>query len=541
MAHFFEIPELLSLVCEQTRRSDLARLLTTSRLFFECAMPFVWRSLPQSAPIILLRLLPNADAYLNTNLNEALVQAILENLHTLDPQSLVRFNLYAIHVKRIVRHNQNKQSNVAWDRLLKLVGARPILPNLEVLKIPINPPRHFPGEINGRELISYFTAYLSPTLVEIDSTRGPDLYMEPENFTPLVSRIAQECPHLKSLKLKAWTGPSGVGHDPNKLAGSLVQFHNLCSVTLGFVALDPRVLVSLGTLPNLESLNIDESTGGEEWIDSESPPISLPDGSFPALRHLGISVYFGCLAIYQIWNINALVQCLTSISVPILGIGDPAEACNFIRTICKASPLVTDLCVNSIRSPRIDFLSSAIIDYLAQLPLERLRLSWKDLSNQYCGGEYFVRAFPNMKSLRIRGYTFSFKDLVLMAKYMPELQYLSVLIEVNVGWPTRQELPALGLAPSPSQLELHFVSSGSGLGTPNEAIEGIAAGLLALWPSGVTCVAYSRSDKGSEMGWMDRVNAELKRLRKVSGHGNSQTEVGLRKYIKRVPPWLDRV
>ncbi|CAE6430042.1 unnamed protein product [Rhizoctonia solani] len=131
MVRHLDIPEILCLICERAQRSDLARLLTTSSLFFDCAVPFVWKNLPKSASVILMNLLPNVDKYLNTNLNATLVADLCDNLQPLDAQFLVRFNLYAPHVKRLVRHYRNKQLNVVWDRLFKLVDARPIMPNLE--------------------------------------------------------------------------------------------------------------------------------------------------------------------------------------------------------------------------------------------------------------------------------------------------------------------------------------------------------------------------------------------------------------------------
>ncbi|KDN46089.1 hypothetical protein RSAG8_04596, partial [Rhizoctonia solani AG-8 WAC10335] len=136
-----------------------------------------------------------------------------------------------------------------------------------------------------------------------------------------------------------------------------------------------------------------------------------------------------------------------------------------------------------------------------------------------------------------------------MAKYMPRLQALSIPVRANVDLPLTHKLHTLMLAPSSSQLELQFLScefatcfpTVMGFESPDEVVDTVAAGLHALWPSGVTCGTYRKAGDGSGVRWMDRLNAELKRLREFHGYGNPQTEVVPRKYShKRVPPWLER-
>ncbi|CAE6484106.1 unnamed protein product [Rhizoctonia solani] len=490
MAHPFEIPEILCLICEQAQRSDLARLLTLSRLFFECAMPFVWKNLPVSAPMILLRLLPDSDRYLNTNLGTTLVETLLESLRPLDSQSLTRFNLYAPFVKRIVRHHRNKQSNVAWNRLLNLVDVRPILPNLEALGVSLAADNQF-SPCQG--FIPCLKAYLSPTLVEIDNTRATDayLYMEPLTLARLLSGIAQECPHLSTLKLQSATGRPYIEeiHGSDELARSLGKFCDLRVVRLGLAALDPKVIVVLASLPNLESLSLNESSlpgtmpGSDEDLDPLS--ISLPPGSFPALQHLGIYVHYGFEIAYDIWGITGLVRGLTSVSVHALDNCPRTQLCELIRAISQSSPWVTSLHIECTRAPEIALLSDEIVDCLALLPLQHLRLSGKDTADRwdYYGGELLALALPKLESLQIRGYSFSFTNLTHMAKYMPWLRTLSIPVRANMDWPLAHELHMLMLAPSPSRLELQFLSCNfatcfpavAGFENPDEAVEAVAA------------------------------------------------------------------
>ncbi|CAE6354937.1 unnamed protein product [Rhizoctonia solani] len=516
-------------------------------------MPFIWKNLPVSAPIILLRLLPDSYIHLNTNLGTIIVETLLERLQPLDSQSLTRFNIYAPFVKRIVRHHRDKQSNVAWDRLLRLVDTRPILPNLEALSVSLAADNRF-NQYQG--FIPHLKAYLSPTLVEIDDPRTTDayLYMEPLDLARLLSGIAEECPHLSTLKLQSATGRPYIEeiHGSDELARSLGKFCDLRVVRLGLAVLDPKVIVVLASLPKLKSLSLNQSSfpgtmpGSDEDLDPLS--ISLPPGSFPALRHLGIYAHHGFKIAYNIWGITGLVRGLTSVCVHALIDCARTQLCELIRAISQSSPLVTSLHIECSRAPEIALLSDKIVDCLALLPLQHLRLSGKDRAERrsYCGGELLALALPKLESLQISGYSFSFTDLTHMAKYMPRLQTLSIPVRAKVHWPLGRELHTLMLAASPSRLELQFLSCNfatclpaiASFENPVGAVEAVAAGLHELWPKGVTCGTYRKVADGLGISWINQLNAELKRLRKAHEYGSPQTEVARICSRKRGPPWV---
>ncbi|CAE6485956.1 unnamed protein product [Rhizoctonia solani] len=490
MAQIFHIPEVLCLICEQARKTDLARLLSTSCLFFDCAMPLVWRSLPESAPMILMNLIPDSNKYLNTNLNTKLVAAFLDDLQPLDPFALVRFNLYAPQVRRVVRHRRNKQTNVMWDRLLKLVGTHPILPNLEVLEISLSLPRESGSII--QDPASLLSAYLYPKLVQIDDLyRYKDSPIEQQKLCDLVSNIARRCPQIRSLKLSSMI--SGAIMSPKharEFANSLSQLCNLRILGLNSMALNPRTLVALINLPKLESLTLGEELRPDEWLRPGEPPgslkVILPDGSFPALRHLGIKVCFVIQPAIQMWGITALVQHLTSVSVCIRVPADSDEIRHLVRTICRCSPSITSLSLDCTRAIGCaTLLASGIIEDLAPLRLRHLSLYGND--NNYGGAwpssENIALAFPNMECLRIHGYSFLFEDLLFIAKHMHRLQQLSMRVQVNTDWPLSDELSSLAFAPSHSRLYFHFSGAcpapgrpaGARFMIPNEKIEMIAA------------------------------------------------------------------
>ncbi|KAH7334516.1 hypothetical protein B0J17DRAFT_110613 [Rhizoctonia solani] len=180
MPQIFKIPEIIYLICEQARVADLARLLSTSRLFFECAMPFVWTYLPHSAPQILTNLLPDGAKCLEDNLDTT----VAEDIQPLDAISLMRFNLYAPYVKKPFRPCEDTPLHRQWSRLSKLVGIDPILPNLEALGIAFYP-------TCSREIIRNPASYIaSPTLVDISHFGSPKLFVAPEDLSNIVSNIA---------------------------------------------------------------------------------------------------------------------------------------------------------------------------------------------------------------------------------------------------------------------------------------------------------------------------------------------------------------
>lgn len=542
MVHPFEIPDILCLICEEALPSDLAKLLSTSRLFFNCAVPVVWRSLPESAPMILTRLLPNADAYLGRNLDATLA----ESLQPLDAQSLVRFNLYAPYIKQLARHRRNRQSNIIWDRLLRLVDRQPILPNLEVLKFSLG----IPSKSTVQDPTSYLSAYLSPTLVEIDHARNTRLPVGPKSLSDFALSLAQQCPYLHTLKLSDVTRFSIM--DPahsGQLADSLSRFHNLRVLGLGPVALDPNVLTAISNLPSLKGLILDEAPDIWELPGLETNYSHL-HGGFSTLQCLGISPRFR-LPVTPTWSIVPLVQRLTSISVRVHSRVTQLELCAFVRDMCQCSPLITSLsldCTSSINY--VALFTSDLIETLSRLPLQRLRLQGKQYygSSPHWNIERFSLAFPGLEYLRLYGYYFTFEDLTFIAKHMPKLQQLSMRVKFFTVWPSTEEISLLALAPSPSRLHFHLRIFDGLDGwdvmevldeLPNQKLETIAAYLHALWPEGVICEAYHRPRKGGRPGYTDQINAALRKLRELDGHGY-QAEAIPPKYIcKRALPWFE--
>ncbi|KAH7335989.1 hypothetical protein B0J17DRAFT_707861 [Rhizoctonia solani] len=500
MNQIFNVPELIRLIFMQLRQPDLARLLATSHLFFNCAMPIVWRRLPGPAPRILLKLLPDGDKYLETLFDAAL-------LKPLNIRSLARFNLYSPHVKILSQRGASTLRNVMWDRLFKLVDAFPILPNLEVLNTPVE----VLGQYSVRTHVSHFSAFLSLTLAEVKILRGRYIALPStlQSVCDFVSNLAQQCPRIRSLKLFYPDIRNAQDYILGcELANSLGQLRHLRFLNLYRMALEPEVLTALSSLPNLESLTLEGAFGST----SKPLEISLPDSGFPALQCLIIRPTCLLGPMTRAWSIPTLVQRLTYVAVCIMGEYNRVDVCDFARAICRYSPLVTSLLLTCDSGKSESCFSPELIDILAQLSLQHLHLVTNNDHNENVrwDSERFALSFPKMNYLRISGFCFTFEDITFVAAHMPLLRKLLIGVKMEADWPSRANLSLLALAPSPSQLHIDLQNIDTNSwpihnGLPTEKAEVIAACLHALWPKGVICEDNQRNGA-------DEINAALGRL-----------------------------
>ncbi|CAE6481523.1 unnamed protein product [Rhizoctonia solani] len=547
MIRTFAIPEILFLICEQVEQSDLARLLPTSRALFYCLLPLVWKSLPVTAPEILMRLLPNGD----THLKHYLKNKHIKDIEPFDSESLVRFNLYAPYVKELAL---SRSSNIIWKKLLKLVDTRPILPNLEILKVLLA------SKKSNLTYTTYLIPCLTPTLTKIDYVYW-NPYVNPHLLIKSVSSVARQCPDIHSLRI-GFTAFDLIMEPiyAGKLAESLDRLQNLRVLELGPVALDPKVITVLGGLPSLESLTLVEvvhpteikySSGGL-WKCTDVFPLK---GSFPNLQHLGVDCCPYELGLMdELWKVAALFHRLTSISIRMTThkpITQP-QFHDFICTIYRLIPSITSLSmVFPNQSGPMSLLSPEIVDILAKLPLQRLKLGGREHTHADvtpgCNSERFALAFPRMEYLRIDGCYFEFNDLASFAKHMPHLQKLSLRINIGPSWPSRDELSLLVLTPSSSQIYFdlqifHRILLDEDLdfepsvwNNDNKDVEDIAAGLHALWPKGVVCEADKLPRKTGMVSCVDEVNEELGQLHNIDGHDGHMAMMPPK---RKLPHWL---
>ncbi|KAG9089599.1 hypothetical protein FRC07_012291, partial [Ceratobasidium sp. 392] len=243
------------------------------------------------------------------------------------------------------------------------------------------------------------------------------------------------------------------------------------------------VLQLIGTLPQLDSLTI-EGPIANPYAESEDElyldGLVLPPESFPYPNCGATSPLFGN-------SCTSMLRLNYSHHVP-----TDSEVDNTARDICKNSPHVIELYQDTL-GLIYDF-SSVTIESLRKLPsLQRLELPGTGAPESLDDFRLFISSAVNLEYLAL-GFGFAkFEDLMLFAKHMPKLRFLSWGVILS-DWPTNLEPEAV--SPSPSTLCLrsgYQFSEDFGEDeldedqVMEEHIDTIARNLLTLWPKGVNC------------------------------------------------------
>lgn len=234
------------------------------------------------------------------------------------------------------------------------------------------------------------------------------------------------------------------------LFSPIAQFCELHVLYSSSVVLNPSILQLLGNLPHLKSLtaySVSNQRVEEEQILIAS--LTLPDHSFPALQNLKID----CISetvISKLWQTPPLVQKLMAVRVkPTF---EPSyEVWNdLICAVCHGSPEITDIELDLVQTEYVE-LSSAVMGRFRRLPLRHLQI-WDGYTDD-C--QSLALALPSVEFLEMETMLLSFRDLTLVTKYMPNLQYLSARLALW-GWPSAMNLPHNSSSPSPCHIDSSF-------------------------------------------------------------------------------------
>lgn len=526
------VPEILRLICEMLTKSDQARLLTLSRRFFTCIVSLVWNTI--SGHKALLGLLPTIDW---ARVQNAI--SVRNQIQPLDHRALLRFNLYAPHVRQF---QPDYELGKFWGILLKAVPTRPIFPNLQVLGLS----RMFP--YLKTELISQLNAFLCPALTELRCPGPFGQMLDTLQASQLSASLVQHCPNIHTLDIyTGYTyaldliptfGPP-VPSSPD-LPTSLAQFHNLRHLGGGPEFLSPEALVALGRLPLLESFTIAYSyKAPKSFVQSN---LSMPHDDFHALRHLGIYCYNRIEHASELWKLPSLVQQLVSVHVDV----DSASASDeqirqLICLICKNSPLVSELHIDleaTIGRENIDLLSPTVISHLQRLPLRRLRImASHPRLTPIVDFERLAFALSNTEYLNMQCYRINFEDLVLIAKHMSKLRFLAVSLSPFV-WPPKDQLPRLPTSDPP----LFIVFRHKDRHLLEADVKSTSLALHSLWPNGVYCGLPGDAEADlCAHEELELINTEIQKLCPLKALGvHSFDDLTLEwKYAnKRRIPWL---
>ncbi|KAG8765402.1 hypothetical protein FRC12_007506 [Ceratobasidium sp. 428] len=499
----FSISDIVALICGYLESRDLVNLLTVSR--------------PQ----------PLMGLLLDVSWDEVSEQ--LGNPGQLDQQSLLRFDLYAPLVRKIDVNPTEEEKKLAWRFLLRRVPRRPLLPGLRRLALGVGCGQRY----EPLEALMCTLVLLCPSLVEICGTPYYDAWIEPPLVSLLLQGLVHTAPDMERLRLLALSQKQ-IPYVKSSLFSNLAALRSLRILHCSTAMIDSPVMLLLGTLPELESLQVNapaapdglddpERDNGDPEDDLSLDDLILPPHSFHSLRHLNLQ-FLPCGVVSQLWRSTPLVRQLISVHVRFhpddAAEGDSTMINSTICDICKGSPDTIELCLDGYDIQFIE-ISPAAIDCLKQLPLRRLQLLEVHLPASLGPGTgLLVTAVPNVEYLEIDKMDATFDDLVLIARHLPKLQFLVANV-VLTDWPF--DLEEWSITPSPSMLRLgsEFMFSNQVDGfdldedeNMEDYVDLMAQHLHTLWPNGISCeretTGEPREDLDNEC--FDLLTSKLKAL-----------------------------
>ncbi|KAG8738907.1 hypothetical protein FRC12_016497 [Ceratobasidium sp. 428] len=244
MHGIFSISDIIALICGYLELRDLVNLLTVSRTFFHCASPHVWSEI--SSPQPLVKLLPHVGP------DE--IPSQLRNpgrFDMLNQQSLFRFDLYAPLVRKITLKPTEEEEKLAWRFLLRRVPRRPLLPGLRRLALGVE----WYQDHEPLEVLMCVMALLCPSLIEICGPPYHDAWIEPSLASLLLQNLAHATPDLEKLRLRVLSQKQ-IPYTKSSLFSNLAALRSLRTLHCSTAVIDSPVMLLLGTLPELDSLQI---------------------------------------------------------------------------------------------------------------------------------------------------------------------------------------------------------------------------------------------------------------------------------------------
>ncbi|KAG8770693.1 hypothetical protein FRC12_004099 [Ceratobasidium sp. 428] len=431
--------------------------------------------------------------------NFSSVSEWLDSPERLDEQLLTRFDTYAPLIRKITVAPGGGEKQ-AWF-LVKIRRRGPLLPGLHTLHLDVK--RRGVRYEPALDVFICAMALLCPSLVEIGGPPHCTEWTHSSFLSLLLQLIPQAAPDLKRLRLLV-RSQKHIPYIKSSLFSNLGALRNLCTLECTTAMLDSLVLSNLSILSELESLKIDAPAAnepnsgrdnGEPEEDLSLEELTLSPHSFPKLRHLSTQ-FLPCRVVSQLWGSAPLVQKLISVHVRFHP-DDSKPSYSLIndtmRDICKGSPNIVDLSLDSNDAGDHPILSPAVVDYWQYLPLRRLQLLDVYLPESFYEISPFISGMSNMEYLEMESMRVVFDDLVLIACHLPKLRFLVANVTLT-GWP--DDLEDYSVTPSLSTLRLgsEFVFSKQVEGfnldegeSMEDYIDLMAEHLHVLWPSGIIC------------------------------------------------------
>ncbi|KAJ1301131.1 hypothetical protein OPQ81_003543 [Rhizoctonia solani] len=155
----FGIPELAILICAATQKRDNASLMRVCRQLFYCILPFVWEEVDEANALV--SLIPGGGIVICDS--EILPYVVMKLPNSLE---LSRFNIYAPHVKRLTPSALCVDEYDDWEGFLSCTRSVNLLPNLEMLCLPVPDNTRQTGNYWGIKIdpVNWITVFLSASL-----------------------------------------------------------------------------------------------------------------------------------------------------------------------------------------------------------------------------------------------------------------------------------------------------------------------------------------------------------------------------------------
>lgn len=325
-----------------------------------------------------------------------------------------RFDFYARLVRRLEIYCFTSYFvNISdWSSLISYTRQNTLLPNLQHLL--------FNPDVSAKQL-SWLPIFLSSSLLSIQNpSTSHDPTLDSKAVNNLLTKVALRCPALEKLCLPPFSYQTA--NQLSELAPPVLPFasmRNLRVIKTNMAIFDPSTLLAIGTLPQLDTLEVYEISPSGFQISAAT----LPNNSFPALRKL----YLPPLEVDQvktIWSMQPLVALLAVVHLELSELEPEKDAEDLLGVICQHSPQLVDLTVDYWG--QTETLSPNVLQALEKLSLEKLSISgvcFLPLSDM-C--KTLSTACPLLRELRLPSVEASMLDLQHFALF-PRLECLDLL------------------------------------------------------------------------------------------------------------------
>ncbi|KAG8950602.1 hypothetical protein FRC03_012798, partial [Tulasnella sp. 419] len=354
--------DILNSIFSFLRPAQLVVAAQISRIWSDCALDLLWRNLPTIVP--LLELLAPLSVSRESSGDCWVLPRRIPNV------KWQRFQYYESKVMMLTQDdsipingvNIPLSPTIYSTLLLHTLRRREFLPNLRKVWWTVIPSSssHFIVSVLHDSVI-----HLSITFSKVGEGIGyflEDLQGRTKNIRTL------------SIKLR----PS-VARDLIKCQGSLIellqQSPNLVEIFLPQFSLSPPIVVALGSLPHLKSLQLSDGGAFDPVTYDPGAKFDINASTFPMLEHLAYNSALGnAKRMFENWD---RTSSLTSLCITSHGWKPGKNGVNqFLTALVKASPALSSLKLNLFMRPseNPDPLDSTDLFPLSQLHLTELKI-----------------------------------------------------------------------------------------------------------------------------------------------------------------------